>query len=69
MLGIAVALGVPAAFFINNLWLEMIAYHVSMDWSVIVTGVLVLIFFGVLTVGSQTVRATFVKPAENLKSE
>jgi putative ABC transport system permease protein len=40
-----------------------------MDWTVMVTGVLVLIFFGVLTVGSQTIRATFVKPVENLKSE
>lgn len=69
MLGIAVAVGSPAAFFINNLWLEMIAYHVTMDWTVMVTGVLVLIFFGVLTVGSQTIRATFVKPVENLKSE
>jgi putative ABC transport system permease protein len=69
MLGIAVAIGLPAAFFINNLWLEMIAYHVTMDWTVMVTGVLVLIFFGVLTVGSQTIRATYVKPVENLKSE
>lgn len=69
MLGIAVAIGLPAAFFFNNLWLEMIAYHVTMDWTVMVTGVLVLIFFGILTVGSQTVRATFVKPVENLKSE
>jgi putative ABC transport system permease protein len=69
MLGIAVAIGLPAAFFLNNLWLEMIAYHVTMDWSTMVTGVLVLIFFGVLTVGSQTIRATFVKPVENLKSE
>ncbi|MEQ1586185.1 MAG: ABC transporter permease [Cyclobacteriaceae bacterium] len=69
MLGIAVAVGLPAAYFINNLWLEMIAYHVTMDWTVMVTGVLVLIFFGVLTVGSQTIRATFVKPVENLKSE
>jgi len=69
MLGIAVAIGLPAAYFINNLWLEMIAYHVTMDWTVMITGVLVLIFFGVLTVGSQTIRATFVKPVENLKSE
>jgi putative ABC transport system permease protein len=69
MLGIAVAIGLPTAFFFNNLWLEMIAYHVTMDWTVMVTGVIVLIFFGIITVGSQTIRATFVKPVENLKSE
>ena len=69
MLGIAIAIGVPAAYFINNLWLELIAYHVSLDISLISLGVLMLILFGVLTIGSQTIRATFVKPVDNLKSE
>jgi putative ABC transport system permease protein len=66
---IAIVLAVPAAYFINNLWLEKMAYHVSVDIPVIVLGVVILIFFGVITIGSQTWRATFVKPVENLKSE
>jgi putative ABC transport system permease protein len=49
--------------------LQKLAYHVTVDFSVIVLGVLILIFFGVITIGSQTWRATFVKPVENLKSE
>ena len=56
MIGLAVLIGVPAAYFINNLWLELIAYHTSIDLSVIGIGVLILILFGVLTVGSQTIR-------------
>lgn len=66
---IAIVIAVPAAYFINNLWLEKLAYHVSVDGTAIVLGVLILIFFGVITIGSQTWRATFVKPVENLKSE
>jgi putative ABC transport system permease protein len=69
MLGIAVALGVPVAYFINNLWLNLIAYRTSLDLVAIVIGVSILILFGVLTIGSQTIRATFIKPVENLKGE
>jgi putative ABC transport system permease protein len=66
---IAILLAVPAAYFINSLWLEELAYHVSVDLSVILLGIFVLILFGALTIGSQTYRAVFIKPVENLKSE
>lgn len=66
---LAIVLAVPAAYFLNNLWLEQLAYHVSVDVMVILVGVMILIVFGVLTIGSQTWRAVFVKPVENLKSE
>ncbi|CAN5543909.1 ABC transporter permease [soil metagenome] len=66
---IAIVIAVPVAYFLNNLWLEQVAYHTSFDLLVIVTGVLMLIVFGVITIGSQTMRATYVNPVENLKSE
>ena len=69
MLGWAVLIGVPAAYFINNLWLQLVAYHTNIDIAVVLIGVGVLILFGVITIGSQTIRATFVKPVDNLKSE
>jgi putative ABC transport system permease protein len=67
MLGLAVLIGVPAAYFVNNLWLEQIAYHTSIDIVVVLLGVVVLLLFGIITIGSQTIRATFVNPVENLK--
>jgi putative ABC transport system permease protein len=69
MLAIAIVLGVPAAYFLNNLWLNYIAYHTTLGVGSISLGVLILVVFGVLTIGSQTIRATFVKPVDNLKSE
>lgn len=69
ILVIAVAIAVPAAYFLNNLWLQLLAYHVSVNLETILLGVAILIAFGAITVGSQTLRATYVKPAENLKSE
>ena len=66
---IAIVLAVPTAYFLNNLWLEQLAYHVSVDMVVILLGVSILILFGAVTIGSQTWRAIFVNPVENLKSE
>ncbi|MBS1487544.1 MAG: ABC transporter permease [Bacteroidetes bacterium] len=66
---IAILIAVPAAYFINNLWLEQVAYHVSVDFSTIALGTAILILFGVLTVGSQTYRAVWIKPVDNLKNE
>lgn len=69
MIAVAIALGVPAAYFINGLWLDQIAYHTSLDIKAIGTGVLTLILFCALTIGSQTIRATLIKPINNLKGE
>ncbi len=69
MIGVAILIGVPSAYYLNNLWLELIAYHTSIDFNVIAMGVSILLLFGVLTVGSQTIRATFVNPLDNLKNE
>ncbi len=66
---IAIVLAVPAAYFINNLWLEQLAYHVSVDVVTILSGVIALIIFSGLTIGSQTWRAVFVNPVDNLKGE
>ena len=66
---LAIGIAVPAAYFINNVWLEKLAYHVTFSFSTILLGVMILIIFGVLTIGSQTWRAAFVKPVDNLKGE
>ena len=66
---LAIAIGVPGAFLVNNLWLELIAYHTTVSLLVISQGVLILLLFGMLTVVPQTIRATFVNPVNNLKIE
>lgn len=66
---LSVLIAVPAAYFVNNLWLELIAYHTTFDAVVIITGIGILFLFGILTIGSQTLRATHVNPVENLKND
>jgi putative ABC transport system permease protein len=69
LLLLSVVIAVPSAYFLNNLWLELIAYHTSFDLPVILFGVFILLLFGILTIGSQTLRATYVNPVDNLKGE
>lgn len=69
ILALAIAMGIPLAFFVNNLWLELIAYHTVIGLGTISLAVLLLVIFGALTIGSQTWRAVFVNPVKNLKSE
>ncbi len=69
ILGLAIVIGIPLAYFINSLWLELIAYHIVIGIGTISLSVLLLIVFGALTIGSQTWRAVFVKPVDNLKNE
>lgn len=66
---IAVILAVPAAYFLNTLWLQNFAVHVSVDISTILLSLLLLAFFGGITIGSQTIQAAFVNPVDNLKNE
>lgn len=67
LLLISIGIAVPLAYLANNAWLQFIAYHTAFDVSVVAIGILVLLVFGILTIGSQTIRATFVNPVENLK--
>ncbi len=65
----AIVIAVPSAYFLNNMWLELMAYHVSVDLPTVLLGVSFLMLFGAITIGSQTWRAMFVKPVENLKMD
>lgn len=69
LLGLAILLAVPAAYFINNLWLNFFASKVSIGVIPIGIGVgsILLISLGIIL--SQSYRAAVVNPIESLRSE
>jgi len=69
LLMISVLIGVPASWFLNNLWLELMANRINVSVSMIGFGVLIMLVLGGLTIGSQTLRAAFANPVDNLKNE
>lgn len=66
---IALVVAVPAAYFLNTFWLERLAIHVTVDFLTVSLGILILAFFALFTIGSQTLQAIFINPVENLKNE
>ncbi len=69
LLALSIVIGIPAAWFLNNLWLEFMAYRTPFSIGVVLIGVFVLLLFGILTIGSQTIRAAYANPVDNLKNE
>ena len=69
IIAVAILIGVPTAWFVNNLWLELMAYHTQLGIGSIAIGVGVLVVLAGITVGSQTVRGVLTNPVDNLKNE
>jgi ABC-type antimicrobial peptide transport system permease subunit len=69
LLTLAAMIAAPLAYMINNMWFKYMADHVSFGTGSLLTGILFVILIGLLTVGSQTIRASHTNPAEMLKFE
>nr|WKN38892.1 ABC transporter permease [Tunicatimonas sp. TK19036] len=68
-LAIAVAIGAPISYFINQLWLQNFPNRVHFGWSTILLGSTLLLVLGLLTIGSQTIRAARQNPVDTLRTE
>ncbi len=69
LLIIAATIAAPLAYLINNMWFQYMADHVSFGAGTLLFGILFIVFIGLLTIGSQTIRASQTNPAEMLKFE
>lgn len=69
LVGIAILLGLPAAWFINNLWLQNLAYRVNMDVKTVILSLVSISVLTILIVGSQALRAAFLNPSTNLRND
>ena len=69
LLVIAILIAIPAAYFVNNLWLEVMAYRVNFNVGVVSLAVFILAILGAITIGSQAIKASFTKPVDNLRNE
>ncbi|WP_232825765.1 ABC transporter permease [Algoriphagus litoralis] len=69
LLGFAILLAVPAAFFINNLWLNFFASKVSIGLIHIGIGVGFILLISLAIILSQAYRAAVINPIDSLKNE
>ncbi len=69
MLFISVLIGAPLSYFINNLWLQKFPNRVEFGFGTVMMGTIVLLALGMITIGSQTIRASKNNPVDALKME
>ncbi|MEB2779752.1 FtsX-like permease family protein [Algoriphagus sp. C2-6-M1] len=69
LLGIAILVAVPSAYFINNLWLNFFASRVSIGIVPIGIGVGAILLISLVIVFTQAYRAATVNPIESLRNE
>jgi putative ABC transport system permease protein len=69
LLTVAAILAVPIAWFLGSQFLNLFAFRIALGVGVLLPGILLLFAVGVLTIGSQTMRAALANPVKSLLSE
>ena len=69
ILAIAIFIGAPLAWFLNNLWLQNFANRAEFGFGTVFLGSTILLLLGMVTIGSQTVSVSKTNPVETLKIE
>lgn len=69
LVGIALLVASPVAWWLMSEWLRGFAYHVTIGLWVFVTAGVAAVGVALITVSMQTVRAATAKPVKNLRTE
>jgi putative ABC transport system permease protein len=69
MLFVSILIGAPLTYFVNNLWLQKLPNRVEFGVGTVLFGTVILLVLGLITVGSQTLRASRSNPVDALKVE
>jgi putative ABC transport system permease protein len=69
MMGIAAIIGGVLSYLVNNLWLQYLSKSVEFGLGTILTGIFIVAGAGLVTISTQTFRASRTDPARTLKYE
>jgi putative ABC transport system permease protein len=69
LVGIAVVIASPLAWYIMNRWLQDFAYKTSIGFSVFAITTLVAMMIAVITISFQAIRAALSNPVKSLRTE
>lgn len=69
LVGIAIVIAVPVAWWIMNRWLDIFAYKVTIKWWMFGIAGLLAIIISIFTIGFLAIKAAVVNPVKTLRSE
>jgi putative ABC transport system permease protein len=69
ILGISILIAAPLSYILNTMWLRKFPNRVEFGLGTVLTGTCVVLVLGLITIGSQTIRASRRNPVDSLKAE
>ena len=69
LIGLAILIATPIAWWGSRRWLENFAYRTTLDWWVFAGGGAILLLIALVILCLRTFRAAIVNPVESLRSE
>ncbi|WP_238989267.1 ABC transporter permease [Mucilaginibacter terrigena] len=66
---ISVIIASPIAWWVMNKWLQAFAYRKDIDWTIFAYTATIAIIIGLITIGSQAIKAALANPVKSLRSE
>jgi putative ABC transport system permease protein len=69
MLGISVAIALPAGYLLSNLFLQLFVFRIAVGGLILGGSALALLALGLLAIGIQAGRAALANPVQSLRSE
>ncbi len=69
LVGLALLIGSPIAWYAMDRWLDGYAYHTKMDWWVFALSAGLVVFIALVTISFQTLKASMVNPVKSLRNE
>ncbi len=69
LVGIAVLIASPVAWYAMNRWLEGFAYHVPVHWWIFILAGILAVAIALITISLQTIKVARTNPVKAIKSE
>jgi putative ABC transport system permease protein len=69
LIALAAVIAVPITLMVMNKWLAGYAYHISINWWVLLLPVAVIIFISLAVISYQTIKVALNNPVNSLKNE
>jgi len=69
LVGIAILIVTPIAWWVMNKWLQAFAYRVEISWWIFALAGCVAVIIAMITVSFQAIKAAVANPVKSLRTE
>ncbi len=69
LVGIAIIISLPLAWYIMNKWLEDFTYRIEIGWGIFALATILAVAISIITVSYQSIKAAIANPIKSLRTE